>query len=438
MSTKTALPESVTIVGLGYVGLPLAVAFSRRLPVVGFDVDGKRVDGLARGVDRNREVRSEDLKNRNLTFTTDPSCLADASFLLVTVPTPVDENNEPDLGPLESASKIIGSQLARRRAGLPVPVIVYESTTYPGCTEEVCVPIIEGASGLKCGQGFKVGYSPERVNFGDAEHNLETVVKVVSGQDEASADLVEAVYRLICKAGTHRAPDIRTAEAAKVIENIQRDLNIALVNELAIIFDRLGLSTADVLAAARTKWNFVPFRPGLVGGHCIPVDPYYLTHRAIRAGYRPQVILAGRNLNEQMPDFIGEKVAALLERCGKPCQDATALVLGVAFKADITDVRNTKVPRLARRLEKCGALVRVHDPVVDPADVERLGLRYVADPFKSGPYDAVIFATPHQELIALGAAKLSSLVRKPGVIIDVSGALKSADFQAPDITYWRP
>ncbi len=435
---QATLPKSVTIVGLGYVGLPLAVAFARHLPVVGFDVDGKRVDGLSKGFDRNREVQSEGLKNRNLTFTTDPSCLADASVLLVTVPTPVDENNEPDLRPLVSASKTIGSQLARRRPGIPMPLIVYESTTFPGCTEEVCVPIIERASGLKCGQGFKVGYSPERVNFGDRDHNLETVIKVVSGQDQESADLVEAVYRLICKAGTHRAPDIRTAEAAKVIENIQRDLNIALVNELAIIFDRLGVSTTDVLAAASTKWNFIPFRPGLVGGHCIPVDPYYLTHRAIRAGYHPQVILAGRKLNEQMPEFIGDKVVALLKRCGKASQDTRALVLGVAFKAGITDIRNTKVVRLARHLEGHGLLVEVHDPVVDPADIELLALRQAADPFKSGSYDAVIIATPHKELICLGAAKLSSLIRKPGVFADVAGAMNGAEFQALGVTYWRP
>jgi UDP-N-acetyl-D-galactosamine dehydrogenase len=428
----------VTIVGLGYVGLPLAVAFAKHLQVVGFDVDEKRVDGLAKGVDRNREVLPEDIKTRNLTFTADPSCLADASVMIVTVPTPVDENNEPDLRPLVSASKAIGTQLARRRPGLPLPLIVYESTTFPGCTEEVCVPVIESASGQKCGQGFRVGYSPERVNFGDREHNLETVIKVVAGQDQESADLVEALYRLICKAGTHRAPDIRTAEAAKVIENIQRDLNIALVNELAIIFDRLGVSTTDVLAAASTKWNFVRFRPGLVGGHCIPVDPYYLTHRATRAGYHSQVILAGRILNEQMPDFIGDKVVALLERCGKPSRDARALVLGVAFKADITDTRNTKVVRLAGRLEGHGALVVVHDPVVDPADIERLGLRKVGDPFKSGPYDAVIVATPHKELISLGAANLSSLIRKPGVLVDVAGALKGADFKALGVTYWRP
>ena len=438
MSGAVTLPRRITVVGLGYVGLPLAARFAEHLPVTGYDIDRDRLAALRGGVDRNREMTREEILRPGLDFTDDPGCLADAEFIIVTMPTPVDHENVPDLTPLVSASETIGRQLARRKPGLPPPVIVYESTTFPGCTEEVCAPVIEEASGLKSGKGFKLGYSPERINFGDREHTLATVIKVVAGQDMPTTDIVEAVYRLVARAGTHRTPDIRTAEAAKVIENIQRDLNIALMNELAIVFDRLGIKTSDVLAAAGTKWNFIPFRPGLVGGHCIPVDPYYLTHRSICAGYHPQVILAGRAVNEQMPNFIAEKTAELLSQTGKNVRGARVLVLGVTFKPDITDLRNTKVVRLVRHMIRHGAHVETYDPVVGSVEVAGLGLTASSDPFKAAPYDAAVLASPHREFLAQGPGRLFNLIARPGVFVDVAGAIPAAGINVQGVKYWRP
>ncbi|MFQ5684971.1 MAG: nucleotide sugar dehydrogenase, partial [Candidatus Binatia bacterium] len=335
-STDQPAVESVAIVGLGYVGLSLASAFSKVLPTVAFDIDATRIRDLQNGLDRNGEFQPTTLNSPNLELTADPASLNKASFIIVAVPTPVDKAKRPDLGHLVEASRLVGQSLQSRYHPLPAshpspyshpPIIVYESTVYPGCTEKVCIPVLEGASGLKAGQDFKVGYSPERINPGDPEHTLETVVKVVGSQDAETTEQMAQVYGLVVKAGVYKAPDIRTAEAAKVIENIQRDLNIALMNELALLFHRMGLDTHEVLRAARTKWNFLPFEPGLVGGHCIPVDPYYLTHKAQELGYyHPEVILAGRRINDSMGIYIAQETVRLLIQAGKVVRGAKVLV----------------------------------------------------------------------------------------------------------------
>ncbi|MBC7105106.1 MAG: nucleotide sugar dehydrogenase [Firmicutes bacterium] len=419
-SSKEKLPNQLAVVGLGYVGLPLAVAFARHVLTLGFDVDPRRIEELRQGYDRNREVPSEALRSPNLRFTNEPAALREADFIAVAVPTPVDEAKRPDLSHLKEASRLVGQNLRRGAT------VVYESTVYPGCTEEICVPILERESGLKAGSDFRVGYSPERVNPGDREHTLEKVVKVVAGQDAETTELLARVYGLVVKAGIHRAPNIKTAEAAKVIENIQRDLNIALMNELAMLFHRLGLSTADVLEAAGTKWNFLAFEPGLVGGHCIPVDPYYLTHKAQEVGYHPEVILAGRRINDSMGRYVAQETIKLLVRAGKTVKDAKVLVLGVAFKENIPDVRNTRVLDLVRELEEYGCQVFVHDPVVDVGDLERLGVRFLAeDPLENGDggYHAVILAVPHRVFQQKGLGAYLSLFRgtNPGVLVDVKG-----------------
>ena len=433
-----ALPRQLCIVGLGYVGLPLAVAFARHLPTVGFDVDDRRVAELKRGYDRNGEVAPEALRASHLRFTTDPASLRDADFIIVAVPTPVDRVKRPDLSYLTEASRLVGRHLR------PGTTVVYESTVYPGCTEEVCVPILERESGLRAGLDFKVGYSPERINPGDPEHRLEHVVKVVAGQDAETTELLARVYGLVVRAGIHRAPDIRTAEAAKVIENVQRDLNIALMNELAMIFHRMGLNTHEVLAAARTKWNFLPFEPGLVGGHCIPVDPYYLTHKAQELGYHPELILAGRRINDAMGRYVAEQTVKLLIRAGKPVRGARVLVLGITFKENVRDTRNSRVLDLVRELEGYGCEVSVYDPLVSDDDRERLAVIFVENPFGSrvhGGYDAVVLAVPHREFREQGwRAHLSLLANtKPGVFVDVKGVFR-ADANAwrnpHDVIYW--
>ncbi len=329
------LPERLAVVGLGYVGLQLAVAFARHLPVIAFDADPARLEGLRSGHDANGEVEEGALRAGSLEFTGDADRLKEADLFVVAVPTPVDRAKRPDLSALVEASRLVGAALR------PGAVVVYESTVYPGCTEEVCVPVLEDVSALKAGVDFKVGYSPERINPGDPEHTLEKVAKVVAGQDPETTDLLVRLYGLVVGAGVYRAPDIRTAEAAKVIENVQRDLNIALMNELAMLFHRLGLDTQEVLKAARTKWNFLPFEPGLVGGHCIPVDPYYLTHKAHEVGFHPEVILAGRRINDGMGRYIAGEIVKLLIRAGRAVRGAEVLVLGAAFKENVHDLRNS-------------------------------------------------------------------------------------------------
>ena len=418
------LPQKLAVIGLGYVGLPLAVAFAEHFNVVGFDIDAQRVEELRQGCDHNGEVPPERLRNTRLHFTNDPQALKGCDFFIVTVPTPVDRAKRPDLTALKEASRLVGRALQKGAT------VVYESTVYPGCTQEICVPILEGESGLKAGVDFKVGYSPERINPGDPEHTLENVVKVVAGQDAETTEWLARVYGLVVRAGIYRAPDIRTAEAAKVIENVQRDLNIALMNELAMLFHRMGLNTWEVLAAARTKWNFLPFEPGLVGGHCIPVDPYYLTHKAQEVGYYPEVILAGRRINDAMGRYVAEQTVKLLIRAGRPVRGARVLVLGVTFKENVRDARNSRVLDLVQELEGYGCAVDVHDPCVGEIDRERLSLNFVDDPFERRPegYDAVVLAVPHRAFRAREWAAYLALFgdTRPGVFVDVKGVFREA------------
>ena len=432
------------------MGLPVALAFGRHLPVIGFDTDRRRVEELRAGHDWTGEASQAALKACPVHFTDDPLLLKEADLTIVAVPTPVDKAKRPDLSSLISASRMVGQALALRRRemeeGSHPPIVVYESTVYPGCTEEVCVPELERESGLKAGRDFKVGYSPERVNPGDPQHSLGKVVKVVSAQDTKALEEVARAYSMVTEAGVYRAPDIRTAEAAKVIENVQRDLNIALANELAMLFHRLGLNTKEVFQAAGTKWNFLPFEPGLVGGHCIPVDPYYLTDKAEEMGYHPVLILAGRRLNDGMGPYVAGETVKLLIRAGRAVRGGRVLVLGLAFKENVRDVRNSQVPDLVRELESHELEVDVYDPLVEdaPGDRALLGLHLVPDPFGDGlrddgaGYDAVVLAVPHQVLVAKGPEAYLALIRpgpKPGVLVDVKGVMLLQEH--PGVLYWR-
>ena len=423
-------PSDVTVVGLGYVGLPLALAFAEELPTTGFDIDVSRVEQLLAGDDRNREIDSGLITSSNLTLTSDDSCVTDADFIVVTVPTPVTEYNRPDLSLLESVSVMIGRRLCGRKAGSSVPVIVFESTTYPGCTEEFCGPIIERESGLISGEGFLLGYSPERTNFGDIDHTLETIVKVVSGQTDEAAHIVSEVYARIAKAGVHMAPNIKTAEASKVMENVQRDLNIALFNESAIIFDRMGLDSSNVFDAAGTKWNFHQYQPGLVGGHCIPVDPYYLTYAAEQVGYDANVILAGRNVNEGMVERISERILGLVDSRGKSPSDIDVLVLGQTFKGDVADFRNSKAVRLADSLTESFKSVITYDPFGEESDSNR-------DPFEeTARYSVVVLAVGHSEFIGSVDA-VARLVVSGGVMVDLTGSVDSSRMVDFDLLFWK-
>lgn len=383
----------IAIVGLGYVGLPLAVAFgkSRFAPVVGLNKSKWRIDALKAGHDPNKDVADEDLAAAKVQYTLDPSVLASANFIIVTVPTPINQAKQPDLSPVIEASETIGQHIK------PGTVVVYESTVYPGVSEEVCVPIIEKRSGLKCGVDWYIGYSPERVNPGDHEHTLERIVKVVSGMDAETLELVAAVYGAICKGGVHKAPSIKTAEAAKVIENIQRDLNIALMNELSLIFHRLGINTRDVIEAAGTKWNFHKYQPGLVGGHCIGVDPYYLTYRAQELGYNPEVILAGRRINDWMPEYVADLAIHGLVEAGKVVQGSRVLILGLTFKENIRDIRNSKIAVTIKKLQSYGVQVFGYDPNLYKEEVEKFGVEHVFDMHQMGKVDGIILAVLHRE-----------------------------------------
>jgi UDP-N-acetyl-D-galactosamine dehydrogenase len=376
----------------------------------------------------------------SLTLTSDPADLRGMAVYIVAVPTPVDAARQPDLRPLIGASEIVGQALEARRpgAGEP-PIVVFESTVYPGCTEEVCVPVLERSSGLTAGRDFKVGYSPERINPGDIEHTLNRIVKVVAGQDEPTTAALARLYRLVVHAGVYEAPNIRTAEAAKVIENVQRDLNIALMNELSLLFHRLGLDTHEVLAAARTKWNFLPFEPGLVGGHCIPVDPYYLTHKAQEVGYIPDVILAGRRTNDSMGSYIARETVRLLIRAGRVVRGASVLILGLTFKENVKDTRNTRVVDIAEELAAHDIAVTVYDPLVGGDDVPHLNFQRSDDPFAgSERYDAVILAVPHAAFRERPAGEFAGLLRSdggPGVFVDVRGAVP--EIADGNVLYWR-
>jgi UDP-N-acetyl-D-galactosamine dehydrogenase len=408
----------IAVIGLGYVGLPLAVAFGRRFPTLGFDINGKRVAELRDHHDHTLEVTAEELRDTpQLGFSDDPAALAGCNVFIVTVPTPIDDYKRPDLHPLESASRAVGRAIGKGA------VAIYESTVYPGATEEVCVPIIERESGLVFNRDFYAGYSPERINPGDKQHRLETIMKVTSGSSPEVADFVDALYGSIITAGTHKASSIRVAEAAKVIENTQRDVNIALINELALIFHRLGIDTHEVLEAAGTKWNFLPFRPGLVGGHCIGVDPYYLTHKAQQIGYHPDVILAGRRINDGMGSHVARRVAKLMAKRNLPTAGARVLVLGLAFKENCPDVRNTRVVDIVSELRSYNTQVDVHDPWVNADEARHeYGLELVAEP-QAGQYDAIILAVAHREFTERGAEGVRALGKPGAVLFDVKRAL---------------
>lgn len=414
--------EKIAIIGLGYVGLPLAVAFGRQRPVVGFDISAARIADLRAGRDRTRETSAEELAEaRHLSFATDPAEIADCTIYIVTVPTPIDAHKRPDLGPLRGAAETVSRVLK------PGDLVIFESTVYPGATEEDCVPILERGSGLRFNVDFFCGYSPERINPGDKLHRLPDIRKVTAGSTPEAADRVDALYAQIITAGTYKAESIRVAEAAKVIENTQRDLNIALMNELAIIFGRMGIDTDAVLRAAGTKWNFLPFKPGLVGGHCIGVDPYYLTHKAEQLGYDPQIILAGRRLNDGMGAYMaGQLVKAMIKR-DIAIGGARVLVLGLTFKENCPDLRNTRVIDLIRELRDYGAEVDVHDPWVDPAEAQReFGIDMVQTPAE-GAYDAVVLAVAHAEFSEAGAAALRAHGKAAQVFYDIKSVFGPGD-----------
>lgn len=423
----------VGVVGLGYVGLPLAHALAAKFDVVGIDISSNRVDELRAGKDRTRELGPDELRGSSLAFSTDLGDIASCRLVIVTVPTPIDDHKNPDLTPLIRASESVGRNLA------PGTTVVYESTVYPGCTEEDCVPVIERESGGKRGRDFFVGYSPERINPGDKEHTVTKIRKIVSGDNTETAELLRQVYGAVITAGIHVAPSIKVAEAAKVIENTQRDLNIALMNELALIFDRMCINTRDVLEAAGTKWNFLKFTPGLVGGHCIGVDPYYLTYKAESLGYYPQVILAGRRINDGMGKFIAEKTIKMLIAADRPVKGAKVLILGWTFKENVPDVRNTRVIDIYRELEAYGAKPMAFDPHADSKEVRH---EYGIDLLKEvgdGPYDAVVLAVRHKELIATYTLnRLRALGgAKPPVFIDVKGFFPRASLVSSGMVAWQ-
>ncbi|WP_094839816.1 Vi polysaccharide biosynthesis UDP-N-acetylglucosamine C-6 dehydrogenase TviB [Bordetella genomosp. 11] len=412
----------LAIVGLGYVGLPLAVEFGKKRSVLGFDIDTHRIDELKRGQDHTLEVDEAELAAAtHMEFTADAARLAQANVYIVTVPTPIDAYKQPDLTPLRKASETIGRVLKRG------DIVIYESTVYPGATEEECVPVLERVSGLAFNRDFHAGYSPERINPGDKSHRVNTIKKVTSGSTPEVADLVDALYREIVTAGTHKAASIRVAEAAKVIENTQRDVNIALINELALIFNKMGIDTEAVLQAAGTKWNFLPFRPGLVGGHCIGVDPYYLTHKAQSLGYHPEIILAGRRLNDAMGGYVVSQLVKAMTKRRIHVQGARVLVMGLTFKENCPDLRNTRVVDIVRELREYGVEVDVYDPWVDPAEARaEYGIEPVATP-ASGTYDGIVLAVAHRQFAELGAARIRAYGKPEHVLYDLKYVLQPGE-----------
>ncbi|HEY2407546.1 MAG TPA: nucleotide sugar dehydrogenase [Polyangiaceae bacterium] len=423
------MEERIAVIGLGYVGLPIALAFARRFPnTIGFDVKADRVANLRDGIDQTNEVDADALTSTSLEITSDPNVLRNATFFVIAVPTPIDREHRPDLTALLRASETVGAFLR------PGSVVVYESTVYPGVTEDFCGPILERMSGLVRGQGFKLGYSPERINPGDREHSFEKIVKVVSGEDQETLARVARVYETVVDAGVFRASSIRVAEAAKALENVQRDLNIALMNELSLICDRIGISTREVLRAAGTKWNFLRFEPGLVGGHCIGVDPYYVTALAESVGYHPQVILAGRRINEGMGAFVAQKVVKLLARANVRIQGARVGILGVTFKQDVPDTRNTKVVDIVRELEQFGIEPILHDPLIASQHDAPEGVRL--QPWSELlSLDALILAVPHRKLIGRPLSELLAPVREGGLFVDLKSAIDPKKVRS-DIQYW--
>ncbi|ARP88477.1 Vi polysaccharide biosynthesis protein VipA/TviB [Bordetella genomosp. 9] len=408
----------LAVVGLGYVGLPLAVEFGKKRPVLGFDINAHRIEELKRGQDHTLEVEAAELAAAtHLSYTNDAAALAAANVYIVTVPTPIDAYKQPDLTPLRKASETIGRVLKRG------DIVIYESTVYPGATEEECVPVLERVSGLAFNRDFFAGYSPERINPGDKSHRVSTIKKVTSGSTPEVADLVDALYAEIVTAGTHKAASIRVAEAAKVIENTQRDVNIALINELALIFNKMGIDTEAVLQAAGTKWNFLPFRPGLVGGHCIGVDPYYLTHKAQSLGYHPEIILAGRRLNDAMGSYVVSQLVKAMTKRRIHVQGARVLVMGLTFKENCPDLRNTRVVDILRELREYGVEADVHDPWVDPAEAQaEYGVTPVADP-ERGRYDGIVLAVAHRQFAEMGAARIRAFGKPQHVLYDLKYVL---------------
>ena len=412
----------IAIIGLGYVGLPLAVEFGKKVPVMGFDIHQKRIDELQSGQDHTLEVSPKELKQAtHLSYTTNLQQLADCNFFIVTVPTPIDEFKQPDLTPLVKASESIARVLKKG------DVVVYESTVYPGATEEVCIPVLEKNSGLKFNQDFYAGYSPERINPGDKLHRVTNILKITSGSTPEVADYVDQVYNLVIEAGTHKAASIKVAEAAKVIENTQRDVNIALINELALIFNKMGIDTEAVLQAAGTKWNFLPFRPGLVGGHCIGVDPYYLTHKAQAIGYHPEIILAGRRLNDGMGAYVVTQLVKAMLKKRIQVEDAKVLILGLSFKENCPDIRNTRIIDIVNELKEYHIDADIYDPWIDAAEAEHeYGISPISN-LENGKYDAVILAVAHQQFKVMGADAIRALGKADHVLYDLKYVLSQAE-----------
>ena len=413
-----SIDKIISVIGLGYVGLPLAVGFAKHTRVIGFDTNDNLVVNLKNGADKNRVVKRADLKHENLLLTSDPKQLKNANFHIVAVPTPINSLRDPDLSRIFTATETVAAMLKKN------DIIVYESTVYPGLTEEECIPRLEQISGLKCGRDFFVGYSPERINPGDMQHSLENTIKVISAQDQNTLEQIARVYSVVVRAGLHRVQSIRVAEAAKVIENTQRDINIALMNELSLIFEKLEIDTADVLDAAGTKWNFLKFQPGLVGGHCIGVDPYYLTHKAIQVGYSPRVILSGRSVNDAMGVYVARMVVKQLIKTGIVIKNSVVTILGVTFKENISDVRNSRVIDIVRELESFDINVQVYDPLADKMDVINEYNLEVLDKKLLKKADAVILAVTHQEFLEAGWNYIVDLLRdRSGVVFDVKSVL---------------
>lgn len=426
--------EKIALVGLGYVGMPIAVAFAKKVKVIGYDLNSEKIRLYKDGIDPTNEVGNEVIKNTKVEFTSDESRLKEAKFHIVAVPTPVNPDHTPDLSPVEGASRILGRNLTKGS------IVVFESTVYPGVTEDVCVPILEAESGLKCGIDFKIGYSPERINPGDKVHRLETITKIVSGMDAETLDEVAHVYELVVEAGVHRAESIKVAEAAKVIENSQRDINIAFMNELSIIFDKMGIDTLEVLKAAGTKWNFLNFRPGLVGGHCIGVDPYYLTYKAEQLGYHSQIILSGRRINDDMGKYVAESVVKKLITADLPVKGAKVAILGFTFKENCPDTRNTKVIDIYNELGEYGIVPIVVDDTADASEAKRLyGIEFktMAD---VKDMDAVILAVAHDNLKGISKDTMDSLYNpdnKTRILADIKGILNKSEYTDTDYIYWR-
>jgi len=417
----------LAMVGLGYVGLPLAIEFAKAgVDTIGFDIKEKRIEELRQNMDSSNETSSDELAKAPIKYTTDPSQLKRANFIIVAVPTPVDEFNQPDLAIVEKTSVTVGQNLSKGA------IVVYESTVYPGVTEDICIPIIEKESGLQCGEDWFIGYSPERINPGDKEHSVTKVLKIVSGMDEKTLDRIAEVYEIVCQAGVHRAPNIKVAEAAKVFENIQRDVNIALVNELALICNKLNINTQDVLAATKTKWNFLNFRPGLVGGHCIGVDPFYLMAKSEAMGYHPEVITAGRKINDYMPEFVAEEMVKNLVKAGKSIEKAKILVMGLTFKENIRDMRNSKITVTIAKLKDYGAEIDGFDPnLTDEEITEEFAVKPVKKLEKI--YDGIIVTVPHSQFTGMADEVLAAIEGKP-VIFDISGLYRK-EFTGKDIIY---